>query len=317
MELSSVTADPADKLVFYAVGDLGGIVDAAPQEAVAAALVADLRSSGASFMYALGDLVYFNGDFNQWYPQFYEPYDKLTIPIVAIPGNHDGDNSDNTAVPSLAAFMANMCATTPTLTQQAGDSNRDAMTQPNCFWTLRAKLVTIVGLYTNVPSGGVVEPDQAAWLAAELEAAPAATPLLLALHHPPYSADATHGGSAQMGEVIDTAAKTAGRWPDLILAGHVHDYQRYTRTVADLGSRSMQARHIPYIVCGTGGYHNLHALAPGIGPLPWQATSDAVLEAAFDTVWGFMTITIEGGAVSATYTTVDRAGTVTPNADRF
>jgi hypothetical protein len=318
LALAELGADPTTKLVFYVIGDHGGIVDAIPQEAVAAALVADVTASGATFCYSLGDLVYFNGDLDQWYPQFYEPYDKLLLPIVGVPGNHDGDNSDNTAVASLTAFMENMCATPPpTLTQQAGDSNRDAMTQPNCYWTLVANLVTIIGLYTNVPSGGVVEPDQAAWLASELRSAPAGAPVIVTLHHPPYSADATHGGSLQMGQLIDTAARSSGRWPDLVLAGHVHDYQRFTRTVTDLGARAGQHKEIPYIVCGAGGYHNLHRLAPDVGHLPWQATADTVLNAGIDHLWGFLTVTVENGTISGTYTTVARTGTATAKADTF
>jgi len=83
-------------------------------------------------------------------------------------------------------------------------------------------------IYTNVPSGGVVESDQEAWVVGELKAAPADRALVLTPHHPPYSADAHHGGSAQMGALIDRATTTAGRWPDLILSGHVHNYQRFT-----------------------------------------------------------------------------------------
>lgn len=316
LELATVTADPTDKLVFNVIGDSGGIVDAIPQEAVAAALSASLPGSGARFVYHVGDLVYFNGDAAQWFPQLYEPYEKVTVPIMGIPGNHDGDNSDNPAVPSLSMFVANMCAPTPALTQQAGDSNRDAMTQPNVYWTLRAQLVTIIGLYTNVPSGGVIEPDQGAWLAGEIEAAPHDRPLIIALHHPPYSADAHHGGSAAMGAAIDKASAAAARWPDLVISGHVHDYQRFTRSAGGLGGMTGPER-IPYIVCGASGYHNLHAMAPDVGALPWQAAPDLTLDAAIDNRYGFLTLTVQGGKISGSYTTVARDGTTVANADIF
>lgn len=309
LELATVTTDPTDRLVFHVIGDSGGIVDAAPQEAVAAALSASLPASGAKFVYHVGDLVYFNGDASQWFPQLYEPYEKVTVPIMGIPGNHDGDNSDNPAVPSLAMFMANMCAAAPVLTQQAGDSNRDAMTQPNVYWTLRAALVTIIGLYTNVPSGGVIEPDQGSWLAGEIENAPTDRPIIVALHHPPFSADGHHGGSAAMGTVIDRASAAANRWPDLVMSGHVHSYQRFTRTAG--------GKQIPYIVCGASGYHNLHAMSPSVGALPWQAQPGLVLDAAIDNLYGYLTLTVAAGKITGSYTTVTKTGAVTTNADTF
>ena len=78
-------------------------------------------------------------------------------------------------------------------------------------------------------------------------------PLLVALHHPVYSADDHHSGSTYMKTVPEEAAQQAGRHPEMILAGHVHDYQRLTKNMAD----GMQ---IPYLVVGAGGYHNLHAI---------------------------------------------------------
>jgi 3',5'-cyclic AMP phosphodiesterase CpdA len=78
----------------------------------------------------------------------------------------------------------------------------------------------------------VIEANQAAWLASELAAAPSGVPLIVALYHPPYSVDAFHGGSATMGQALDTACASAARVPELVLSGHVHDYQRFTRAMA-------------------------------------------------------------------------------------
>lgn len=322
LELASVCADPTDRLTFLTVGDTGGIVDAAPQEAVCAAMAAALGSTDPTvkgiFVWHNGDLVYFNGDAAQWFQQFYEPNEKVAVPFLGVPGNHDGDNSDNPAVQSLSAFVANMCASSPVLTQQAGDSNRDAMTQPNVYFTLRSNLATIIGLYTNVPSGGVIEPDQGSWFAGELEAAPTDRPVIVSLHHPPYSADAHHGGSAAMGAVIDKASLAANRWPDLVLSGHVHDYQRFTRVIGLTYGHEGPVKSIPYIVCGAGGYHNLHQIAPDVGRLPWQ-TSDpsVVLNAYNDSLYGFATITVAAGRISGTYTVVDKTTGATSLADRW
>lgn len=284
--------DPSDSLTFHCIGDSGGIVDAGPQKAVCAALAADL--SGASFLYHVGDLVYFNGDASQYFPQFYEPNEAYAAPIVGIPGNHDGDNSDAPNVASLTAFYGNMCAPSPVLTPQAGDVDRDAMTQPGPYFTLTANLVTIIGLYTNVPSGGAVAASQQAWFLEEVKAAPTDRALIVSLHHPPYSCDAFHGGSATMGALLDETFAAAGRKPDLVLSGHVHDYQRFTRSDG-----------VTYIVNGGGGYHNLHKMASGIGPLPWTVPgSDVTLEAYADALWGFLRLTVTPTGIQGVYTAV-------------
>jgi acid phosphatase type 7 len=300
LPLGEVTTDPADTLELVVLGDMGGIVDAAPQKNVAASIQGNPFTTTASFVYSVGDVVYFNGDHAQYYPQFYEAYEQVKLPFFAIPGNHDGDNSDDTTVPSLDAFMMNFCAPTPELTPDAKDAPRDAMTQPNCYWTLTANLVTIVGLYTNVPSGGIVDATQEAWLVGELKAAPTDRALVLTLHHPPYSADAYHGGSASMGALIDRATAAAGRTPDLILSGHVHNYQRFTRKVG---------AGVPYIVSGAGGYHNLHAMASGIGTLPWAVSgSDVTLDAYNDNDWGWLALTIDATSIGGSYVAVDSTG---------
>jgi acid phosphatase type 7 len=127
------------------------------------------------------------------------------------------------------------------------------MTQPNVYWTLVTPVANIVGLYSNVPEGGQVDQQQADWLVGELQNLPADVPILVAMHHPAYSADTYHSGSPAMKSLIEAAAEKAGRHPDMALAGHVHDYQRLTTQRAD-GS------DVPYLVTGAGGYFNLHPI---------------------------------------------------------
>jgi len=205
--------------------------------------------------------------------------------------------------------MMNLCAPAAAVPAGTEEYNRDTETQPNCYWTLRAEALTIIGCYSNVPSGGVIEADQAAWLASELAAAPTGVPLIVALHHPPYSVDAMHGGSARMGEVLDTAFQTSGRVPDLVLSGHVHDYQRFTRTMAD-------GTALPYIVIGNSGYHNLHKLAAG-ATHGEQLADGVVFEAGDDSNWGFLSLVSDGIHITAEYLNVAKDGTVTPNVDSF
>jgi acid phosphatase type 7 len=304
-----------DQRVFHVTGDTGGVKDPNPQMHVAAAMIADLQAEGATpaFFFHVGDVVYFNGDEREYGPQFYEPYAHYNLPILAIPGNHDGDNSDEPNTPSLSAFVENFCARTPHLDPQAQETNRDTMTQPNVYWTLQDELFSIIGLYTNVPEGGQVDQDQLEWLIGELKAPAADHLLIVALHHPPYSADAHHGGSARMGALLDQAFKESGRVPDMVLTGHVHNYQRFTRTIG--------TKQVPYIVAGAGGYHNLHKMAKGSNgaPLqtPFEAAPDCQLDAFCDDQWGFLRLTITPGHIAGSYTAVDPTGTSTPGIDKF
>ena len=77
--------------------------------------------------------------------------------------------------------------------------------------------------------------------------------VLVAVHHPPFTGGVNHGGSPRMLQDMDDAATKAGFWPHVVLSGHSHNYQRYTRTVSGLT--------IPYIVAGMGG-HGLTRCGP-------------------------------------------------------
>src|SRR5262249_15496880 len=80
--------------------------------------------------------------------------------------------------------------------------------------------------------------------------------LVVATHHPPMTSkffdasDEGHAPSDQMSKDLDEAFRAAGVWPDALLSAHVHNYQRFTRTV-DTGGHHSQA--IPYVVAGGGG----------------------------------------------------------------
>jgi 3',5'-cyclic AMP phosphodiesterase CpdA len=159
-----------------------------------------------------------------------------------------------------------------------------------------------------VPEGGHLETSQTDWLAQELAAADATKPLVVALHHPPYSVDQHHGGSARMGAALDAAFKTASRAPELVLTGHVHDYQRFTRQAF--------GKQITYVVIGNGGYSNLHALAADAKP-GYQLAPDVTFEFGDDKNWGFLSFTAGAGKLSATYTAVAKDGTVTAGRDSW
>jgi len=62
-----------------------------------------------------------------------------------------------------------------------------------------------------------------------------------------------------MKQLIEEAAEKVGRHPEMVVAGHVHNYQRFTKTM-DGGAQ------VPYLVTGAGGYYHLHAMQKVNGP---------------------------------------------------
>src|SRR3984893_11669564 len=297
--------EQAGTLVFHAVGDTGGVTSPQPQQIVASWMEHDFNAPGSmpAFFYHLGDLVYFDGERNRYYDEFYDPYRHYQAPVFAIPGNHDGDLGIPPVGTSLEGFMVNLCATSAAVTPDARDVPRPAMTQPNCYWTLTAPLVTIVGLYTNCPEHGVVEQDQVACFQSELVAADKTKALIVALHHPPYSADDHHGASQPMRQLLSDAFTATGRIPDLILSGHVHNYQRF---MVAQGSKTLT-----YIVAGAGGYPNLHAMAQVNGalpPIPWTDPGTGATLASYNQEQrhGFLRLSVTKTEIAGVYTTVPR-----------
>jgi len=300
----------AGKLVFHTTGDTGGVQSGAAQRIVAQHMESDLnsRQSGdkPAFFYHLGDVVYYYGEAEHYYPQFYEPYTLYDAPIFAIPGNHDGDVADNQRT-SLAAFVDNFCAPAPHVTPEADDALRQAMTQPNVYWTLLTPYATIIGLYTNVPDGGMLDQDQIDWFHSEMKAADMGKPLIVAMHHPIYSGDKFHGGSVYMGDILDEAMRQANRIPDMVLAAHTHNYQRFTRKVKDTQGRNWD---VPYIVAGAGGYFHLHYEQMLNGKVVSFGHSFAhenvILERFRDNRHGFLRLEVTPNEIRGTYLTVPR-----------
>jgi predicted MPP superfamily phosphohydrolase len=294
--------DPGSELSFFVLGDVGGVKVPTPQNAVSAAMEHDLEN--AAFALILGDVVYFNGqqmglvDGRQtgYGDQFYEPYAKFARPIIAFPGNHDGE-AESEKEASLAGFMENFCQKTPGIPVDDPqlEFGRHTQTLPYCEWTLDLKAVTIIAVYTNVPSGGHLEPAQIERLTRELKEADPEKPLIVGLHHPPYSVDAHHGGSPRMAQILDQAIEQSKRVPELVLSGHVHDYQRFTRTI--------EGKQVPFIVSGNGGYHNLHKLAKDATPGE-ELAEDVVFEFGDASRYGFLKLTVKQKAIEGEYIAV-------------
>ena len=258
---AAAAAQQAGKLLFHVIGDSGGIHGDDVQGKVAEAMEGQIKSAqGAdkpAFLYHVGDVVYFNGQSELYGSQFYEPYQYYPAPIFAIPGNHDGDTrvragDEPDSEPSLFGFTQNFCAPQP----HQISPYRATMTQPYVYWTLDAPLVSIIGLYSNVEgtldARGTVE--QQRWLEQQLTAAGSKDGfVVIAVHHPPYSLDKTHGGYLDIVVALDQAIQATGVIPHAVLSGHVHNTQRFTR--------HFQGREIPYVIDGRGGYANTDRLA--------------------------------------------------------
>ena len=310
--LQPITA--AKRITFHAVGDTGAAkvnhaqtaAQAIAHEAsVADVMAKDVLAGGSdtpAFFFHLGDVVYNFGEGQYYYDQFYEPFRNYDRPIFAIPGNHDGavfgDRPDLPQVETLTAFLRNFCALTPTRSPDAGALVRSTMTQPGVYFTLEAPFVSIIGLYTNVLEGpGVISSenghyplgdDQLQFLTAELtrlkparEASERA--VVIACHHPPVSADSKSGGTTGLADDIDRACRGAGLWPDAVLSGHAHLYQRYTRRVG--------GREIPYVVSGSGGFA---ATRPQVG-LPKAPVTKGEYTLELDPIveFGYLRVTVD------------------------
>lgn len=290
------------KLICHIVGDTGGVQDGEFQSNVAQQMT-DALSTGTGpkpqFCYHVGDVVYFTGQKEEYYAQFYEPYAHYEIPIFAIPGNHDGEVDDPSAQTSLDGWAEYFMQAHPDVDPISKDAPRVQLNLPNVYWTLVTPVATFIGMYTNVPEHGSIDSTQQQWLTNEFATAPTDRALILTLHHPIYSFDVFHSGSSKMADALENAIRDTGRVPNLVVSGHVHDYQRIEQTIAP-GSPT------PFIVTGNGGYHNLHAVHTEVG----QKAQDtgATLKYASDKCWGYITLTVDKDNISGVTTEVDRQG---------
>jgi hypothetical protein len=140
--------------------------------------------------------------------------------------------------------------------------------------------------------------DQLTWLVGELSAAPPEATLIVAMHQPIYSADVVHGSNLELGELLDECCALAGRVPDAVFTGHAHNYQRFARRV--------HGRQIPYIVAGSGGFHERHRVGSGVTDLPasFPGLDGVTLESCQCREHGFMTVNARRAGAEVVYSTV-------------
>jgi len=184
------------------------------------------------------------------------------------------------------------------------------------YWLLNAPFVDIVALYSNAAenpgfiSGTIPGPAQKSWLiqtlktiAAERKAKPQERKaLILATHHPPYTAGG-HSPSTEMLADIDDACNKAGLMPDMFLSGHAHSYQRYTRDLTFNG----RALQIPYLVAGIGGINDQAVHSAAGKPKTGDHTFESSLQG-----YGYLLVEANATTLTATMYQVDVKSTTIP-----
>ncbi|HUN39403.1 MAG TPA: metallophosphoesterase [Acetobacteraceae bacterium] len=301
------------QLVFHAVGDTGNTRGPETQNLVADKLVSDFDETDPkeipSFFLHLGDVIYSFGESQYYYDQFYEPYRDYPAPIVAIPGNHDGMVAPGTKAPTLAAFLENFCATEFEITPEAGGLSRTAQIQPGVFYTFEAPFLRVLTLYSNtLEDPGVIadshigesQLDYLKVALGRVKSEGFKGALIIAHHHPAYTAGSKHGWSEQMLSQVDAICTSTGVWPHAVLSGHAHNYQRFTRHHGQT--------QIPYIIAGNGG-HGLAKLTrrgeqPLRTPQPLQITGHAdkvTLENYDDQDYGYLRLVVTASQLRIEY----------------
>jgi acid phosphatase type 7 len=310
------------KLVFHSVGDTGD-ERGKQMDFVAALMTQDYDASPEgevpAFFYHLGDVVYFAGDIQGYGEDFYETYAEYPGLIVSIPGNHDcqpDDPQDGPVDPAkkpLDGWVQNFMSSTPDkLGSLKTTSSRTQMNLPNVYWTFTTPLATFIGLFSNVSeTEAELKDDQINWFKGELTAAAPDKALIVAIHHPPFSGDTEHSGSTVAEQVLFQSFAATGRYPHLILSGHVHNYQRFT-VKEKVGNATYE---IPCVVAGAGGYSKLGTLhkingRPAMAPL--QLSDTLKLECYDDEYFGFMRFEVTKGQIVGTYFSAPYDETETP-----
>lgn len=315
----------AGQIVFHSVGDTGSTRGPESQNQVADKMVSDFSDQDEAerpqFLFHLGDVIYSFGEAAYYYDQFYEPYREYRGPILALAGNHDGMVPPQSNVPTLAAFRENFCAAEFEVTPEAGGLSRTAQIQPGVFFTFEAPFVRILSLYSNtLEDPGVIADDnigksQLQYLDAALKRVASEGfkgALIIAHHHPAYTAGTRHGWSTQMLSQIDAACDKAKVWPHAVLSAHAHNYQRFTR--------QHENTQIPYFIAGNGG-HGLTRLAhkgtalrtPQLLPLTGHADK-VVLENYDDQDYGYLRLVVTSKQLRIEYHPgSDGSGAKTPD----
>jgi hypothetical protein len=312
------TIQTAGQIVFHSLGDTGSVTGPKTQSLVADKMVTDFTEANSadvpSFCYHLGDAVYYFGEGEYYYDQFFEPFRNYRAPILGIPGNHDGIVYPTDPATTLQAYLRNFCASAPAPSPDAGGLGRTTMIQPGVYYTFDAPFVRILGIYSNAledpgvisDQGGTyptLDQRQITFLTTALKRVKSdsyAGALIIAMHHPPFTGGTNHGASPLMLADIDSACTAAGVWPHAVFSGHAHNYQRYTRLV--------KAFQIPFIVAGCGGHSPLSSMRSTVRT-PYKIDGTLTLESYDDTDYGYLRVIVNASTMTIEFHPQSDGGT--------
>ncbi|MDP1831617.1 MAG: metallophosphoesterase [Geothrix sp.] len=264
--------------------------DAANGSATQAAIARAVAAARPDAVFIAGDLVYGRGRASEYRAHFFPVYNSdetplmRRVPVLGVPGNHDVPY-DLKKWPDAPAYFAYWSLPLNGPALKAGEANaapvvagvHDAVVAASgpafprmasfsfdygkVHWT-----VLDSNVYTDWES-----PALKAWLEADLKAAKGAAWRIVALHHPLFQSSRTHADDQWMRPISPILEKYG---VDLVLAGHVHNYQRtvplrfrptkvgprgkavageFTVDQAFDGKTVTRAKGIIHIVTGAGG----------------------------------------------------------------
>jgi acid phosphatase type 7 len=229
-----------------------------------ARLTAALLDRIDGIVFTAGDNAYPHGrreDFLNCYEPHWGRHKARTRPS---PGNHEYDRDGAAAY--FEYFGLN-----------AGPPGRG-------YYSFTAGGWLVLSLNSNIASGA--GSAQVHWLRQQLESQPSRC-IAAIWHHPVASSGLRRGGDPRMREIFRVLTEFNA---DIVLAGHEHIYERFTRIDAD-GFPSPTG--IRQFIVGTGGA-DLYALGP---PRPGSE--------AYAAVWGVLKLTLRSESYEWEFVSVD------------
>lgn len=286
----------------------GDAADGSPEQAAIARAAAGQRPDA---VFITGDLVYPRGRASEYRAAFFPVYNgeavplMRSVPVLGVPGNHDVPFPK---FPDSAAYFAYWSLPLNGPSLKAGEPHA-APVKPDAQGSLIAasgpafpRMASYSFDYGNVhwtvlDSNVYADwesPAMKAWLEADLKAAKGAAWRIVALHHPLFQSSRSHMDDQWM-RPLSPILERCG--VDLVLAGHVHNYQRtapirfkptrvgprgkpvegeFTVDTAFDGKTATRAQGIIHIVTGAGGAE-LYDRWQTDAPASWQAWTRAFI----------------------------------------
>ena len=229
----------ADSFVFFVIGDWG--TGKAPQYAIASRMESErarLASAGTPvrFIVSTGDNIYRGGAADSdWERKFFTPYHATlsAIPFYAVPGNHDGNESERGA--DLPTYLDNFFF----------PSGKPARWYSFTFGNLAEffALDSTANQWPGSPAPAYLEGgEQSAWLRGVL--ARSSVPWRIAvLHHPLFTAGPNH--LAALPALRHWLRDWQNAGVSVVFSGHEHNLQFSERSDATGGMQ--------FVVSGAGG----------------------------------------------------------------